>query len=43
MIDDNIRMNIREIGCEVMVLFHLAKDRDQWRAVANTAMDIRFP
>jgi hypothetical protein len=29
--EDNIRMNLREIGWNGMVWFHLAQDIDQWR------------
>jgi hypothetical protein len=29
---DNIRMELREVGCEAVDLIHLAQDRDQWRA-----------
>jgi len=27
---DNIRMNLREIGCEGVGCMHLAQDSDQW-------------
>jgi hypothetical protein len=30
--EDNIRMNLREIGWEGEDWMHLAQDRDQWRA-----------
>jgi hypothetical protein len=30
--DDNIIIDLREIGLEVVVWIHLAQDRDQWRA-----------
>jgi hypothetical protein len=40
---DNIRMDIREIGwCDVDWI-DLAQDRDQWRAVVNTVMNLRVP
>jgi hypothetical protein len=38
----NIKMNLREIGWEV-VWIHVAQDKDQWRAVMNTVMNIRVP
>jgi hypothetical protein len=38
--DDNIRMDLREIGWEVVELMHLSEDRDQLRTVVNTVMSI---
>jgi hypothetical protein len=32
---DNIRMDLREMGWEVVDWMHLAQDRDQWSAVVN--------
>jgi hypothetical protein len=37
----NIRMDLQEIGREVVDWIHLAQDRDQWRAVVNTVMNLR--
>jgi hypothetical protein len=36
-------MGLREIEWEVLDWIHLAKDRDQWRAVVNTVMNLRVP
>jgi hypothetical protein len=36
-------MNLREIGWDVMDWIDLAQDRDQWRALMNTEMDLRVP
>jgi hypothetical protein len=36
-------MNVREIGWEGVDWMHLAQDRDQWRAVVNTVMNLRVP
>jgi uncharacterized protein YPO0396 len=36
-----IRINLREMGCEDVDSVHLAQDRDQWRAVVNTVMNLR--
>jgi hypothetical protein len=33
-------MDIREIGWEVVDWIHLAQDRDQWRTVVNTVMNL---
>jgi hypothetical protein len=41
--EDNIRMNLREIGWEVVDWIHVVQDRDQWRAVVNTVMNLRVP
>jgi hypothetical protein len=40
---DNIKMDLREIGWESMDWMHLAQDRDQWRALVNTVMNLRVP
>jgi hypothetical protein len=36
-------MDLREIGWLDMDWIDLAKDRDQWRALVNTAMNLRVP
>jgi hypothetical protein len=40
---NNIKMDLREIGWDVMDWIDLAQDRDQWRALVNTVMNIRVP
>jgi hypothetical protein len=40
---DSIRMAFREIGWEGVDWIHLAEDRDQWRALVNTVMNLRVP
>jgi hypothetical protein len=40
---DNIKMNLREIGWDGMDWIDLAEDRNQWRALVNTVMDLRVP
>jgi hypothetical protein len=40
---DNIKIDLREIGCGVMDWIDLAQDRDQWRAVVKTVMNLRVP
>jgi len=36
-------MDLRVIGWEGADWMHLAQDRDQWRAVVNTVMNLRVP
>jgi hypothetical protein len=33
-------MDLREVGWEVLDWMHLAQDRDQWRALVSTVMNI---
>jgi hypothetical protein len=40
---DNIRMDLGEIGWDGVDWFDLAQDRDQWRALVNTVMNLRVP
>jgi hypothetical protein len=39
----NIRLDLREVVWEDVNWFHVAQDRDQWRAVVNTVMNRQFP
>jgi hypothetical protein len=41
--DDNIGINLMEIVWEGADWMHLAKDRDRWRALVNTVMNLRVP
>jgi hypothetical protein len=40
---DNIKIDLREIGWDGVGWIDLAQDRDQWRALLNTVMNIRVP
>jgi hypothetical protein len=40
---NNIKMDLREIGWDGMNWIDLAQDKDQWRALVNTAMNLRVP
>jgi hypothetical protein len=39
----NIRMDVKERGWTDVDWIHLAQGRDQWPALVNTVMDLRFP
>jgi hypothetical protein len=41
--EDNIKMDLREVGCGSADWFDLAQDRDRWRAVVHTVMNLRVP
>ena len=41
--EDNIRMDLREVGCDPGEWIDLAEDRDQWRAYVRAVMDLRVP
>jgi hypothetical protein len=41
--EDNIRMDLKEIGWKGVDWMHLAHDRGQWRALANTVINIWVP
>jgi hypothetical protein len=41
--EDNIKMDLREIGIDGEKLIQLAHDRVQWRACVNTVMNFRIP
>jgi hypothetical protein len=36
----NINMEVRDIRWEGLDWMHLSQDRDQWRVLVNTAMDL---
>jgi hypothetical protein len=39
----NIKMDLRKIGWDGMDCIHPSQDRDQWRALVNTVMNLRVP
>jgi hypothetical protein len=38
---DNIKMDLREIGWDSMDWIDLAQDRDQWKTLVNSVMNLR--
>jgi hypothetical protein len=41
--EDNIKMDLKEIGWGGIDWIHLAQDSDQWRILVNTVMNLRVP
>jgi hypothetical protein len=40
---NNIKMDLREIGWDGVDWIDVAQDRDQWRALVNTVLNLRVP
>jgi hypothetical protein len=38
--EDNITMDLQEVGCASMDLIELARDRDRWQALVNAVMNL---
>jgi hypothetical protein len=41
--EDNIKMDLQEVGCEGLDLIDVAQDRDRWRALVNEVLNLRVP
>jgi hypothetical protein len=39
--EDNIRMDLQEVGCRDMDWIGVAQDRERWRATVNAVMNLR--
>ena len=41
--EDNIKMDLKEVGCESIDWIDQAQDRDRWRALVKAIVNLRFP
>jgi hypothetical protein len=41
--EDNIKMDLKEVGCKGMEWTELTQHRDRWRTLVNVVMNLRVP
>jgi hypothetical protein len=41
--EDNVKMDLQEVGCGDMVLIELAQDRERWQALVHVVMNLQVP
>jgi hypothetical protein len=40
---DNIKLDIKDVGWSAVDCIDVAQDRDEWRALVNTVMNLQIP
>ena len=41
--EENVKMGLQGVGCGATDWIDVARDRDRWRALVNTVMNLRVP
>jgi len=41
--EDNVKIDLHEVGCRSVDWIELAQDRERWRALVNAVMNLQVP